>query len=150
MTANSFKVQVELFAENAKAKTDLAIRKTAMEVFSRVIMRTPVDTGRARGNWQLGVDEYISSTVDRTDKGPVTQNGSGNSSVKADMMATVSGAPFKERFTLMNNLPYIQTLEYGREDGSPGSLQAPNGMVRTTIAEFQDMVAKAARDAKNS
>lgn len=38
--------------------------------------------------------------------------------------------------SVANNLPYIGILEFGREDGSPGSKQAPNGMVRVSISEI--------------
>ena len=46
---------------------------------------------------------------------------------------------------LANNLPYIETLERGRV-GNRGSLQAPQGMVAITVAEFGGIAQSEARE----
>ncbi len=142
-SASSFSADLTIFAQKAGADVDVAVRKIAFDVFSRVIMRTPVDTGRARGNWQLGFDIMPTGTVEKTDPGSVNQAGQGSSATKQDVQNLVLTASFTQRIYLVNNLPYIGVLEYGREDGRPGSRQAPNGMVRVTVSEFQDIVEKA-------
>jgi hypothetical protein len=143
-TAGSFQSQLRIFAKNAEAAIDQVQRKVALDIFSRVIMRTPVDTGRARANWQLLIGEGLpSGTVEADDKGTVSQNGSGNSRTKASVVEQVLAASDTKRIVLANNLPYIGILEYGRDDGSPGSQQAPAGMVRVTVTEFEDLVRKA-------
>jgi len=138
-----FETRLRIFADKAMANVDLVFRKATFEIYSRVIMRTPVDTGRARGNWQTAADAYPTGVTLTDDKGSVNQSGRGNSVAKSAMESTVLSGPYQRKFVLLNNVPYIGVLEYGRESGAPGSMQAPAGMVRVTIAEFQALVEKA-------
>jgi hypothetical protein len=49
----NFVADISSFVKKAKGNTDLAVRKMVFEVFKRIVKRTPVDTGRARGGWQV-------------------------------------------------------------------------------------------------
>ena len=108
---------------NAKAGKALesVFRGTSLSLFSRIIRRTPVDTGRARGNWMAGLNSP--------------------SETGGEVGATVARARLGDSLFLTNNLPYIHRLEYGSSD------QAPQGMLRITIAEYQQTVRKEARSA---
>jgi hypothetical protein len=106
------------------------IQKITMEAFKRVILRTPVDTGRARANWSVSVAKpQLSYEIAGIDK-------AGNKTISTATQ-TVNGWNCQGSIFMSNNLPYIGVLEYGKADGSPGSKQAPGGMVRLTIAEMQ-------------
>ena len=107
---------------------DVKIRKATIELFSSVVKGTPVDTGRARGNWQCTIGSPANNQVEATDK-----SGAG---VITDVVSTVpakSGAVV----WLTNNVPYIQKLEYG------SSKQAPAGMVRINIQRFASILRSA-------
>lgn len=131
-----FAQQLAAFGDEAERKADQAIRKVALGVFDRVIMRTPVDTGRLRGNWQASVGKPATGIRRRPDaNGPVTQNGSGSSTAKDRAQKVVLGANSPTVFYLTNNLPYATVIEYESR-----SQQAPQGMVRISAAEFQDLV----------
>lgn len=107
--------------DRANSRIDIVVRKATISLFSSVVKATPVDTGRARGNWQCTIGNRATVSTEHTDK-----SGSG---VITEIIRTV---PEKSGSIvwLTNNVPYIQKLEYG------SSKQAPAGMVRTNIQRF--------------
>jgi hypothetical protein len=114
---------IRRLARQALEKAATAHRKIALELFTRIVMRTPVDTGRLRGNWQPGAGVYVMEPVDSTDPG-------GGATIAMISQTVLGAAPFVA-LTLSNNLPYAGRIEYGY------SKQAPAGMVRISAAEFQ-------------
>jgi hypothetical protein len=122
----SFEADVNKFQRKTVDKMDQIVRKVALELFTRIIYKTPVDTGRARANWQVAIGTPAAGTVEIDDK-------SGNATVSK---ATAKSAGFKAGDTiyLANNLPYIRRLEDGY------SQQAPAGMVTLTVQEFAAVV----------
>ena len=116
----SFKKDMEKFTSKAEEAANKIFRGTALDLFGKIILRTPVDTGRAKGNWGAGL------------------NRPGNGSVSG----TVATAKIGNSLFLTNNLPYIKVLEEG------SSTQAPQGMVKVTVAEFQRTVRANARKNK--
>lgn len=129
----SFASDVEAHARKAGASLDETSRAIALELFGSVIKDTPVDTGRAKGNWQTTIGAPASGTVDRI----------GESEALADVSQQTASFGAGKVIYLSNNLPYIYRLEY---DG--WSQQAPGGMLRKNVARIQSIVAKAARDNK--
>lgn len=125
-----FSAHVSELVAKAKGKVDLVYRKIALDVFSRVIAKSPVDTGRFKGNWQVAIGSIPSGTLELNDKdGTATI-----SKVQAAALNLKAG----QTVYLINNLSYANRLEYG------WSKQAPNGMVRLTIVEFHGIVDEAA------
>jgi hypothetical protein len=90
--------------------------------------------GRFRANWHLSLDVVESVTFDETDQ-------AGQSTIAALVTALSDFRPGQIAY-IINNLPYGIPLEYGH------STQAPNGMVRVTLARFQQIVAAAAQHNK--
>jgi len=118
-----FAEEIAGFAAKTERKMDLAVLKIALELFSRVILKTPVDKGRARANWQVAIGGAPNGTLELEDK-------SGTATISA-VTASAAGLRAGDVIFLVNNLPYIQRLE----DGYSG--QAPAGMVGLTVQEFQ-------------
>ena len=104
----------------ANGHVDNKIRAATSEVFSNIIQMTPVDTGRARGNWQCTIG---SPFMGEDDSGSVMK---ANSVIPRRAGSVVY---------LTNNVPYIGKLEY---DGH--SRQAPAGMVRVSVALFEGVL----------
>jgi len=104
------------------------MKKVAIEIFRRIILKTPVDTGQARNNWFTTINTPSTDMTEEIDK-------SGQKAIK-DMVAKVLETKFtdKQIVYISNNLPYIDVLENGSSD------QAPSGMVKTTVAEFGSIV----------
>jgi hypothetical protein len=128
----SFSDDMARIAKKTNASLENTIKTTAIELFSSVIRDTPVDEGRAKGNWQATLGSMAEGTVS-------TLDGSGSATISR-MRATVGGFDLGEVIWLTNNLPYARRLEYGWSKA-----QAPQGMVRKNMARIQSLVAKEAK-----
>ena len=128
----SFSDDMNAYAKKAGASLEETTRAVALELFGSIIKDTPVDTGRARGNWQTSIGAPASGEVDRL----------GERESLSELGSEAGKFGGGQVIYLSNNLPYIQRLELGWSD------QAPAGMVRKNIARIQQIVAKAARDNK--
>ncbi|MBD1554709.1 hypothetical protein [Pseudomonas typographi] len=82
--------------------------------------------GRFRNNWMFGIGSPDDSTTEEVDS-------SGNKS-RARISEGVIEFQAGEVAYITNSLPYAIPLEFGH------STQAPNGMVRVTVARFQQIV----------
>jgi hypothetical protein len=121
-----------------KAKVDrlgsTTTRLAVLELRSRFIVRSPVKTGRFRNNWFLGVDQQPDATTEEVD--PL-----GDLAIARALGALPDPAD-GHVYYIVNNLPYAWSLEMG------SSKQAPQGIVRLTLLEWDDIVADAANAAK--
>lgn len=133
MASGQFALDLRRAIEAAKDQQEVVIKKIVIDFFSDVITKSPVDTGRFRGNWQCGINSRPTGTVSNVDKTPA---GSAGGIADAHMAVKVLTAKGAKEFWLVNNLPYAGVLEYGRANGQPGSQQAPAGMVRISLAAF--------------
>lgn len=119
----SYKTQVHNYTLNLGKQTDEAIRGALYQISNKIIKRTPVDTGRLRGNWMASIHRPRFTVKNATDKV--------GASTAAQVANDLTAMKFGMTFYLTNNLPYAERIEYGY------SGQAPQGMVRTTIMEAQ-------------
>ena len=125
----TFKLDLTKFAEKAGDNADLVVRKVAFEIFKSVIFMTPVDTGRARANWNFAygnIDYSVKAKGDTSDP-----------EIKA--LGLISTKVNGRNIFISNNLPYAQRLEDGYSN------QAPTGMVRVTVTQFQTFIKNAVR-----
>lgn len=130
----SFSAQLQQFAEQTKDQIDDIFRDIVIEIGSSVIRLTPVDTGRARANWQFSIDSPANASLDEYDK-------AGFNTI-AKLVGEVQTLEAGQTAYIVNNLIYSIPLEYGH------SRQAPTGMVRVTLARFQQIVSEAVRQNK--
>lgn len=128
----SFALQLAEFAQLAKDAVDASLREIIIEVGNSLIRMSPVDTGRFRGNWHLSIDVVENVTFDDADP-------NGQEAIAA-LVSAVSDFTAGQAAYIINNLPYAIPLEYGH------STQAPKGMVRVTLARFQQIVNEAVRN----
>ena len=123
---SKFTLDVQAFIAKAKKNPETVMRSVSLKLFSAIIKASPVDTGRFRGNWQTtGVTPAtgLIAGVDPT----------GNKAVNS-AATFITNAPGWDTFTLTNNLPYAERLEYG------WSKQAPTGIVRVNVIRFQQLI----------
>ncbi len=130
----SFALDVSKFVEKAKKNPEKVMRQVSIKLFSAIIKASPVDTGRFRMNWMASGGTPAAGTTDATDK-------SGNIAIGNATSFVLKAANWHE-FTLTNNLPYAQRLEYG------WSQQAPAGVVRTNVSRFQQLINEEANKVK--
>lgn len=131
---NKFALDVTKLMNKSKVKTDTVVKRLTFSLFARCIMMSPVDTGRFRANWQLGVGAPVFNASEDSDVGPVTQDGSGNSSTKTKVLLKLNASELGDKIFLTNNLPYAARLEYGY------SKQAPHGMVRLSANALEQIL----------
>lgn len=128
----SFSKDIASFTVDAMKATDEVKRAAVIRLFFYVTQLTPVDTGRARNNWFATGKEASTKITTKVDR-------SGQESENR-IRRTVYGLKDASIIQLTNNLPYIKRLEYGA-----WSDQAPNGMVRVAITQFERYLAEEAK-----
>ena len=106
---------------------DTVTRKIILDIDASLVKRSPVDTGRFKGNWQMGINNKPSGTLDVFD-------GTGSTTL-ALHASQVNGSTIGNKYYMVNNLDYAQALEDGYSQR-----QAPQGMVELTRIEFQSTV----------
>lgn len=131
--ASTFALDLSRFAKKFDADIKMVIRKISFEAFKRIVLRTPVDTGRARANWGVKVGSPTTYVIEGEDK-------SGSATLAAASDGTMAWDCTGSIF-LTNNIPYVGQLEFG------SSTQAPQGMVRLTLEEMQSWIQTNAKKA---
>ena len=116
MSIQSFDADLEKYLVVMGVGVDKAVRTIAMDLYNNITQMTPIDTGRAKGNWNTGIGAPDTS---------ISENATTVKPFKAKI-----GDGLKAIY-ITNNLPYINKLEYG------SSQKAPNGMVRVSINNFK-------------
>ncbi len=152
-----FGAQIALFAQKTNQNVDTVVREVIIEIATKVVKRSPVGNpdlwvtknsdgqyvdyvaykgypdgyigGQFRGNWFSSIDSPITTPefgkIDRSGQGAISE------------AIRVANNAVGHVYYLTNNLPYAQRLEYG------WSTQAPQGMVRITMAEVDAAIKKA-------
>ncbi len=124
----AFVKRIQRRARQVETGASKALRATALTVNQTVILATPVDTGHARANWQVGIDAPITDEIDEEDE-------SGVATISQNA-GTIKGATPQKSIILSNNVPYINRLNEG------SSAQAPAQFVQLAILEAVNAVKK--------
>lgn len=110
--------------DNANALT----RKVGLAVDAAVVMATPVDTGRARSNWQVALDAAPEGTREAYSEGSEGSTAGPNAQAAIDQgKQVIAGYRSGQTIHITNNLPYIGRLNDGH------SAQAPSGFVEKAV-----------------
>lgn len=119
----NFARRIKVRAQEFEEDTNRLVRKVALAVDTAVVLATPVDTGRARANWQVGIGEPKVGTLPE----PASPGGGAQLALDsaASSIATYNG---EGTIHITNNLPYIEALNNGH------SSQAPAGFVERAVA----------------
>ncbi len=116
LSPRQFALSLTKFGEVTREEARVIFQKITIDLDTRVVLGTPVDEGRARGNWFPSLNKPSGAMDEKSlDK-------SGNKAIAA-ATSVASGAELGDTVWLTNNLPYILPLENGH------SGQAPEGMV---------------------
>ena len=130
---NEFSLDVSKFIKAIDIDVSKALKKVSLDLFTGIVLKTPVDTGAARSNWQIGVNSAPGSTVEEASSA-TKKGGALVPSEKAEISKMAHVGPNDTVF-ITNNLDYIERLEHGHSQG-----QAPEGMVALTIAEIESQL----------
>lgn len=140
---SKFSIDIGKWAAKTKGSARAVASKVVIDLGEAIVARTPVGDpltwkhpapagyvgGRARGSWGYGFNS-VPAPVDEVDN-------SGQASTDRIEQGAQNNMEPGIHF-IVNTLPYIQRLEY-----EGWSKQAPAGMVRVTIAEYQNFIDKA-------
>ncbi len=130
--AGAFEADFSKFADHFGGNMDLTVRHAVVLASQGVILNTPVDTGRLRGNWQFGQvfpDGEIGG-VDTSGAAALTR-----------IAGQVTGLKAGGECWIVNNLPYSGAIEYGHS-----KIKAPQGMVRITLANLPAAIESYVKD----
>lgn len=129
-----FAEDLKKICDRAGDKAELVVRRAALDIGGQLVDRSPVDTGRFKNNWQTGI-----GGIDKSTSAAADLAGAG---AQARLAAQVSAWKPGQSIFVSNSLVYAYRLETG------WSKQAPAGIVRLTVQNFEQAVAKAAKGLK--
>ena len=127
MRTQQFSTDISKWVKKAKGGMDEAVRKITFGVFVNISIGSPVDTGRFRGNWMVGLGVRP--------KGYQPEGFGDLTSTLAAAQAQIWKIKGPGITYIANNVPYAMALERGH------SMQAPRGMVIITLDKI-DMIVK--------
>ena len=137
INAAEFNRGLDNWMRQFKVDSDKAMRHIASKLFENIIRRTPVDTGWARGNWYPSLNARLETK-------PGDRPFDAANVPPSDPAQVVAAGKAGDVFWLQNGVPYIGNLENGT------SQQAPEGMVKLSIAEAREFFRKWAVDVKGA
>lgn len=108
-----------LFADVVEQDLSKRVRVIAMAMLNEIVLRSPVDTGRFRGNNIVTVGTPVYAATESLDP-------SGGGTITRGLAAMTGLEPYTQVF-IQNNLPYAAKLEDGY------SKQAPAGIYETSF-----------------
>jgi hypothetical protein len=127
---SSFGLDLNALIAETGIDPNIVVKKAVLDIARSVIRKSPVDTGRFKGNWQLGVNSSPIGERDATDSSALgTARDSGPA--MAQVIEKLPAQHLSNTYYITNNLPYAQALEDGHSQR-----QAPQGMVERTLIEF--------------
>lgn len=121
--SGSFSKLVNDFAKEVPELAVQATNKSVLDLFSKVVMDTPVKDGRLRGNWQVSIGQTVNGEV------PQSQwDKDGEKTIRRAKDKLLTDKTTMPLF-IQNNVPYAKKIEYG---GS--RIKAPQGMLRKNLS----------------
>jgi hypothetical protein len=110
----SFAISIEQFIQKTGLRADLVFRRIGLEMYNGCLHYSPVDIGRFRGSWRIGVNSVVASAL------PIGQGSYGvryqdppSPGESVYGMQALLQARFGQTIYITNNLPYAKRLEEG-------------------------------------
>ena len=123
-------LNIEKLLKKAGDKVDLVARRIAVDLGRKIVVASPVKTGRFKSNWFYGAGEINTST-----------NAPAGSDAMVAIEKGIAGWEPGQLMYITNSLSYARRLEY-----DSWSKQAPAGMVRLAVQNFNISVANAVKE----
>jgi hypothetical protein len=120
----AFSNDVKKWVVSTSKKANAVHKKLVFELFSEIVGRSPVDTGRFRANNQIGIDGPVGFTVSELDPsdGKAPANISDNNQTVMQNSDRINNIKPGKTIYITNNVEYGTKLEGG------SSKQAPHGV----------------------
>ena len=98
-------------ADDIQDEINKEVRASSLNVLRLLVKATPVDTGRAKGNWFVSTGSPSRSESDSRKASTAVSEGS-------SVIASAIRISYPT-ITVSNNLPYIEKLNNGHSDQAP-------------------------------
>lgn len=121
---DKFNKRMKLIADRVGKNAGEAVKRAALEADQVGVLRTPVDTGRARANWVASIGEPSTEDNPGPDLGSRDANET-KSTAEALAQAQTALAGYKLSLGpiyLVNNTEYILFLDDGSSDQAPSGI----------------------------
>lgn len=123
----SFASQLARFSGTTQNKVRNVYRGASLDLFSAIVIATPVKQGVLRGAWHVDFNTAIVSTT--------TEVSINSRATIAKIEEKMEGVKIDDVVYFSNNTPYADPIEY---DGISG--KAPEGMVRINTIRWDRFV----------
>ena len=144
---DGFIADMKVFKDRVLPKTFVAFQKyIALELFKRIMQKTPVDKGTLRGSWTISI-----GSQDRTPANKNTtakQGASLTGAERADFKTAVAGMQelqLGQIIWINNAMPYVLVIEFDNHS----KVKAPAGMVNISIQELKSFLQTIKKDFVN-
>ncbi len=139
----TFSGDITKFVKKTGLAADLVLRKLTLDGYRNLLLLSPVDTGRFRGNWRVGVNLADLRTIAKA-PGRSKSTLVGSPVTRGESLFARSAllvAKFGSTIHITNNLPYAVPLERGHSKQS-------RAMLRRTFVAMKRNVRKITRQAR--
>lgn len=116
MAKRGWSTPPSLFAGVVEEQLSQRVRVIAIALLNEIVLRSPVDTGRFRGNNIVSVGTPVYTNTVNVDP-------SGAETIQAGVRAVTGLEPYTQVF-IQNNLPYAVPLEDGHSQQAPAGIYA--------------------------
>lgn len=114
MAKRGWSTPPSLFAGVIEEELSKRVRVIAIAMLNEIVLRSPVDTGRFRGNNIVSVGAPVYTTTETLDK-------SGGLTISNGISKLSGLEPFTQVF-IQNSLPYAYELETGHSKQAPAGI----------------------------
>jgi hypothetical protein len=121
-----------IVAKAVKANTLKTIKQAAIAADQVLVLKTPVDTGRARANWIVSIGSPAPGEITG-----YTKRNAGSIATEQGRIKALSYKLGKGGIYITNNVAYITLLDAG------SSVQRPKGMTAAAIKAAQKVLGSA-------
>jgi len=135
-SVTKFERDINAWIQKTKIGPSLVLRKLALDLYTGVVTRSPVDSGRFRASHRIGinhVDDTVAPEGDH-DTGAVAGDAATGDEIRGALL-TLKSAKFGDTINVSNSLVYGPPLEAG---SSAQTDHAPDGIYG---ASYHEMVA---------
>lgn len=129
---SEFDVAAKKFMKQVEQDAVIVQKSLAVNLFTRIVQRTPVDTGNARSNWNIATGAPVFDVVERKfDPAAAPAASQGVAMQKAFKLKTPKTG---QTIWITNGADYIGFLEFGT------SRMAPFAMVQLSVQEITQAI----------
>ena len=122
---DAFARRMRALGNNVERNADTLVKQTALAVDQSVVLASPVDTGRFRSNWRVGLGAPVKGEIEAHAPGQDGSTASANTQAVLDhAQGEISKRQPGQTIWISNPLPYGPRLNNG------SSSQAPAGFCR--------------------